>query len=321
MKKSKMILAVFCLASLVLLAVVGGAFANPRQAPEKIKAVMVGDRLVDVAANLGVVPEGFSARASMWPKADELSLASQLLGCPMRVTIKKPETVGAFMKERGITRLILEKSARFCLYMKKADPINVAKVVKDIPGLKIEYVDFSKGLPSAITEVARLLDRESQGRELVASYEKRMKKTEKLMPANGLKRRVVVLNGKYSAATGKTFVRLEAPGGYSDQYILNPLGCTNVAGAMISDTMKLSKGHVSCPRLKGLIEANPDVIVMTGDAFAVQAVLQKALKSDPALAEVQAVKNGAVFSLPFYGDSSVIEYPEIFRQWSVALQK
>ncbi|MBI9080660.1 MAG: ABC transporter substrate-binding protein [Pseudodesulfovibrio sp.] len=321
MKMRKKPLAVLCLASLFLLAAVGGAFANPLQVPERIKAVMVGDRLVDVAMNLGVVPEGFSARASMWPQADSLKLSSQLLGCPMRVTIKKPETVGIFMKEHGITRLILEKSPKFCLYMKKADPINVANVVKNIPGLTIEYVDFSKGIPSAITEIARLLDKEAQGHELLASYEKNMEKTEKLIPASGLNKRVVVLNGKYSTATGKTFVRLEAPGGYSDQYILNPLGCTNVAGEMISDTMKLSKGHVSCSRLKGLIKANPDVIVMTGDAFAVQAALRKIIKNDPTVSEVPAIKNGAVFSLPFYGDSSVIEYPEIFRQWSVALQK
>ncbi len=90
---------------------------------------------------------------------------------------------------------------------------------------------------------------------------------------------------------------------------------------MITDTMKISKGHVSAGRLGGIDKANPDVIVATGNGFAVQLALHKAMKKNPALANIPAIKNGAVYSLPFYGDSSVLEYPQIFRQWSIALKK
>jgi hypothetical protein len=36
-------------------------------------------------------------------------------------------------------------------------------------------------------------------------------------------------------------------------------------------------------------------------------------------AQVPAIKNLAIYSLPFYEDSSVIEYPAILRQWTGAL--
>jgi len=72
-------------------------------------------------------------------------------------------------------------------------------------------------------------------------------------------------------------------------------------------------------KLDGLIKAKPDVIIMTGDAFAVQKVLSAQAKSNPALAMVPAIRNQAIYSLSFYADSSVIEYPAILRQWTVAL--
>lgn len=321
MKKIRVLLLVLCLGCLAAMFSLSGVSATPAKAPERIRAVMVGDRLVDVALRLGVIPEAMSVRASMWPKAPAFRLGTQLLGCPNRVTRKAPDTVAKYMKEHGVTRLILEKSAKFCLYMNKVDPCDVAELVKDVPGVTIEYVDFTKGVVPAIHEAAALLGREERGREVAAAYEAAMKKVEAAMPKSGLNRRVLVLNGNYSETTGKCFVRIEAPGGYSDQYILGPLGCENAAGAMITDTMRVAKGHVSGGRLGGLEKACPDVIVATGDGYAVQMALRMAVKRNPSLAEIPAIKNGNVFNLPFYGDSSVLEYPQIFRQWSDALMQ
>jgi len=321
MKKIRVLFIAACLGCMAVLFALSGAFATPAKAPEKIKAVMVGDRLVDVSLKLGVIPEGMAVRLSMWDdKAPSLRLASQILGCPNYVTVKHPDAVANFMKERGITRLILEKSNKFCLYKKKVTPEKVAELVKNVPGVTIEYVDFTKGMDTAIGQAAKLFGKEEKGRSIAAAYQKAMKKVEASLPAKGLGKRVLILNGNYSASTGKTFLRIEAPGGYTDQYILDPLGCTNAAGAMLTDTMKVSKGHVSAGRLGGLEKANPDVIVATGNGFAVQLALHEAMKKSPALADIPAIKTGAIYTLPFYGDSSVIEYPQIFRQWHVALQ-
>lgn len=313
---------IFFLALCLMSFVATGVSAKPATAPERIKAVMVGDRLVDVSLKLGVIPEGMAVRLSMWPdKAPALRVASQVLGCPNYVTMKHPETVANFMKERGITRLLVEKSDRFCLYKKKVKPMNVADLVKDVPGVTVEVVDFTQGMDAAVHQTASLLGKEEQGRKVLAAYKKAMKKVESRLPKQGLDRKVLVINGTYSASMGKAFTKIEAPGGYTDQYLLAPLGCTNVAGAMISDTMKISKGHATVSRIVGLEKANPDVIVATGDGFAVQLALHDALKRNPALAEVPAIKNGAIYSLPFYGDSSVLEYPQIFRKWFAALKK
>ena len=76
-----------------------------------------------------------------------------------------------------------------------------------------------------------------------------------------------------------------------------------------------------CRKLAGLVEANPDVIVMTGNSFAVQSALHEAVKRNPALAGIPALKNDEVYSLPFYCDSGVIEYPAVFKQWQDALSR
>lgn len=68
-----------------------------------------------------------------------------------------------------------------------------------------------------------------------------------------------------------------------------------------------------------LIQVEPDVFVMTGNAFAVQKALAARLKENLALARVPAIKNASVYSLTRYVDSSVIEYPAILQQWTAAL--
>lgn len=294
------------------------AEAGPSVVPEKVRAVMIGDRLIDIALSLGVLPEGMSLRCSLWPRCEAVKLASQVLGCPNCVLKKEPEKLVNFLKERGITRLILEKNPDFCRY-KKIDPTEAAAVVKDIPGVVVEYVDFSRGVVSAVRQTAELLNRKDKAAQVIASYEKAMAKAKKAADEPRKGKRVVILNGQYSDQTGKVFVRVEAPGGYSDTFFLEPLGCENVGQALISETAAVSKGHVMSRRLGGLLEARPDVIVMTGDAYAVQKRIREAVGRQPELAEVPALKNGALFSLSFYSDSGILEYPNQLMQWADAL--
>ena len=60
---------------------------------------------------------------------------------------------------------------------------------------------------------------------------------------------------------------------------------------------------------------------MTGDAFAVQQALADYAVANPDLAKVKAVASMAVYALPGYVDSSVLEYPSVLRKWSAALAR
>jgi ABC-type Fe3+-hydroxamate transport system substrate-binding protein len=134
-------------------------------------------------------------------------------------------------------------------------------------------------------------------------------------------KKVVIVSGVYQRATGKSFLRIEPPGGYSDRFLLEPLGCVNVGDALKPANTRVDRGHFMIRKLDALAAAKPDIIVMTGDAFAVQKALSAHVRKNPALAKVPAIKNLAIYGLPFYGDSSVIEYPDILRQWAAALAK
>jgi ABC-type Fe3+-hydroxamate transport system substrate-binding protein len=292
--------------------------AAPKPKPKMIKAVMLGDRLVDVAYNLGVLPEYMSVRGSMWPMAGKIKAATQIVGCPKCVVSKRPHTIPDLVMKKGIKRVIIEKSANFCLYMPSANPVKVVPLLKDTDAT-IEYVDFSKGVVPAIRQLAKLLNVEEKGEKLITSYQKAYKAVESGLPEQGLGKKVVILNGVYSKATGKTFLSVEAPGGYADQYMLAPLGCTNAGAAFAPPSGAVSRGMYRVRTLKALTEAKPDVIVVTGAAWAVQVALQKQIKKNPALLSVPALKTGAVFTLPRYIDGSVVEYPCIFNQWKAAL--
>lgn len=131
----------------------------------------------------------------------------------------------------------------------------------------------------------------------------------------------MILNGVFQASSGKSFLRVESPGGYADQFLLSELKSTNVGNEMVKSGKKQSKGHYSIRKLNGLVAAAPDAIIVTGDGFTVQKALARALVQNPHLANVPAIKNQAVYNLPGFIQSSLIEYPSILSQWAFVLER
>jgi ABC-type Fe3+-hydroxamate transport system substrate-binding protein len=280
--------------------------------------IMIGDRLVDVAHGLGVVPAAMSVRCSIWPLCKPLQSAVQVLGCPNCLTKKKAAPLLQFARKHKIKRVMIEKSDPFCIYVPKLQLEKIASFLEG-KGFEITYVDFTRGLDGAVRQTAALLGCKEKADEVLADYAKAMDKTRKKMAGKQFAKTVVILRGTYQSATGKTFLRIEAPGGYADRFLLTPMGIENVGSKMVAAGKKPSKGHVPIRKLDGLIASAPDAIVMTGDAIAVQKVLADAVHNNPALSEVPAIHAHAIFSLPGYIDSSVIEYPLILRRWADAL--
>jgi hypothetical protein len=292
--------------------------AGPQKAPEKIDAVMIGDRVVDIAYNLGFVPSAMSVRCSLWPMCDSLKKASQVLGCPRCIVTKNPKVLPNYLRKNNIQKVIIEKSEKFCLYMPDVNPMKAVPLLDNL-NPEIQYVDFSRGIDSAILQTSEILGVKEKGPDLVQKYKKKCEQMKTLIPAKGLSRRVLILNGVYQAATGKTFIRVEAPGGYSDKYVLEPLGCVNVGGILMKEGTKVFKGHFNIRKLNTITKANPDVIIMTGEAYAVQKALSLDVRSNPEMANIPALHKAALFALPLYVDSSVLEYPGIFRKWASVL--
>ncbi len=313
--------AAMLLATLTILGIsmpVTQAMASPKKAPMKTDVIMIGDRLVDVAHALGVVPAAMSVRCSLWPLCPSLQTATQVLGCPNCLTKKKAAPLLKFAKANNIRRVWIESSDPFCEYVPELKLENIAKLIAD-KKFEISYIDFTKGMESAVRQVADLLDLTDKADQVLADYATEMEKTKKKMAGKSFVKKVVVISGTYQESSGKAFLRVEAPGGYADRFLLGPMGIENVGAKLYADDKKPSKGHVTVRKLNGLIDAAPDAIVMTGKAIAVQKVLAEAIRKNPALGEVPAVKAHAVYSLPNYIDSSVIEYPLILRRWADVL--
>jgi ABC-type Fe3+-hydroxamate transport system substrate-binding protein len=208
--------------------------------------------------------------------------------------------------------------------MPKLKPENIAPLLAGLD-VTIEYVDFNQGLEAAVRQTARLLDREAKADTVITKYKKDLAAANAKLPAQKSNKKVIVFNGTYQPSTGKSILRVEAPGGYCDRFLLDPIGCVNAGDTFKPGNGKAAKGHYPVQKRKHgmvldpLIKANPDIIVMTGDAFAVQKALADYQAANPALAQVKAIRDMAVYALPAYVDSSVLEYPNILRKWAVAL--
>ena len=297
---------------------VPSAIASPSQSPQKIDVIMVGDRLVDVAHALGVVPAAMSVRCSLWPLCASLQSSVQVLGCPNCVTQKKAAPLLEFAEQHNLNRVMIEKSDPFCNYVPELQLEKIASFL-DGKGFEIQYVDFTKGMETAVRQTADLLDCALKADEVLAGYAQAMIKTRDKMAKRGFVGKVVIIRGTYQEKTGKTFLQIEIPGGYADRFLLEPMGIENVGGKVYAEGKKPSKGHVSVRKLDGLVAAAPDAIVMTGDAIAVQKTLAAAIGKNPALGEVPAIRTHAIYDLPGYIDASVIEYPLILRRWADVL--
>jgi ABC-type Fe3+-hydroxamate transport system substrate-binding protein len=280
---------------------------------EKQNIVIIGDRVVDIAYNLGVLPVGMSVRCSLWDLCGKIKTIAQPVGCPGCLSKGKTGNLTKLIKAQKIKRVIIEKSQPFCILQPEADPLNMVDYSKKL-GMDVQYVDFSKGVVSAIEQTAALLGKEKAGKALCDKYEKDVAKLKKQTSGVKLGKRVVILNGVYQAATGKSFIQVEAPGGYSDKFILEPLGCQNVGAALVTPGRKSNKGCWTIRKLKKLADAKPDAIVITGDSTAVQKAWAAAMAENPGLSKTP------VFSLPRYIDSSVVERPQIVAKWLWALR-
>ncbi len=114
-----MVIAVFLLLTWASLDALAGMKEPP---PERIDVIIVGDRIVDIAYNLGVLPRAMSVRGSQWDMAKKLRISSQILGCPMYTTVKKKETIPNALQTFGIKRVIAEKNDSYCLYKPQVRP-------------------------------------------------------------------------------------------------------------------------------------------------------------------------------------------------------
>nr|WP_319395292.1 cbb3-type cytochrome c oxidase subunit I [uncultured Desulfobacter sp.] len=294
--------------------------ASATQVPEKADVIIIGDRLVDIAYNLGVLPAAMSVRCSLWPLCDTLKNATQVLGCPNCLQKKKAKPLINFAKAHHIKRVIIEKGEPFCLLVPELHPEKTAGMLEG-HGLSVTIVEYSHDLDKTVNRMAALLGKEDRAQALLDNYEKSLARTMKNIETKTFAKRVVILNGVFQASSGKSFLRVESPGGYADQFLLSVLKSTNVGNEMVTPGKKSSKGHYSIRKLDHLVTAAPDAIIVTGDGFAVQKALDRALVQNPNLAGVPAIKNQAVYNLPGFIQSSLIEYPSILAQWAFVLAR
>jgi ABC-type Fe3+-hydroxamate transport system substrate-binding protein len=146
--------------------------------------------------------------------------------------------------------------------------------------------------------------------DLAREYTRSLKRIRNAIPATRADKKILILHG-----WGKRGVRVEAPGGYSDRFFLEPLGCVNVGSLIKKQDTKVNKGYFPLKSWQAVLKANPDIIVTYGNSYTVQKNLVRALKRHPELAKVTAIRDHAVYALPFYMDSSVTQYPKILKVW------
>jgi hypothetical protein len=291
--------------------------AGPRPGNQQIPAIFIGERVVNIAYHLGVMPEVMVTRCD-WPMVSRELATIRTLGCPKRVIVKNKKSVIDAALEMGIKRVIVEKNKHYNQPEPGVNPAKIIPVLKKA-GLKVEVVDFDNGIEPAITRLGLLLQRREQAEKVKQDYLKALEKVTSRMANKKTSRDVVVLRGVLVGSRSTPFVQVAGVKGYTDHFFLTPLGCKNVGDRLKNTNTKSKKGFFQLPSMAKLLEAQPETIIMTGKSFAVQQALIKEINKNPAMLQIPAIKNQRIFSLPDYIDGSVIDYPRILSLWHKAL--
>ncbi|WP_321389996.1 ABC transporter substrate-binding protein [uncultured Desulfuromusa sp.] len=298
------------------------AEAAPKQELDKenINAIILGDRLATVAYHLGVVPEALVARC-VWPAVTKGELSHiKRLGCPKRATVKDKKLVAEFAEKKGIKRILIENTGDFCRYMPDANPMNIIPLLQG-KNVVLDVVDFNQGLEPAVRATGKLLNREVEAEALLGKYASDLARAKKKLPSAKLGKKVLILNGIMVGKTGKSFIQVEADGGYSDHFFLEPMGCESVGNLLMTKEKEASKGYFTLNNIADIAKADPDIIIVTGESFPVEKALAGAARKNPALNQVTALKNHEIYSLPAYMDGSVLDYPYLLMLWTGALYR
>ncbi|MCG8567960.1 MAG: ABC transporter substrate-binding protein [Desulfobacterales bacterium] len=307
------LISLFCIS---LFFVPQGTWAAKADPPLKsFNALVVGERILDITTRLGFAPKAFVGRYSLWEGGENLEWVSHRLGCPVKACKKSPTLVPKALEKKKISHVIIQKGGTYCLY-KGVTPQCVMEKLKERNDLTVDTIDFTKGLASAVLQVATLLGCPEKAPPLMEKYERDMAVARKNLERVSPGKRVVILSGTFQRDTGKSFLRVEAPGGYSDKYMLAPMAAENVGLGLKKGNGKIAKGHFTIRKLSPLVQINPDIIVVMGDSLAVQKALNNALAKHPELARVNALKAGAVYSLPYYAQCDPLAYPAKLNKWA-----
>ncbi|PID73154.1 MAG: hypothetical protein CSB33_05230 [Desulfobacterales bacterium] len=308
----KRLLLLFLLMSVCIFAGCGDDDDNE---PVEINAVIVGDRVLDISASLGVLPKVASVRASQWAKASEFPI--DIPGCPNYMVNRNPNAINEKIDEYGLDQVIIEDSPEFCLLKPKVNPIDIVDLITNLD-VTINVIDFSEGVDSAIRQIAALYGKESEGEELIEKYHEDLEEAEALVDQVIPGKKVVVLSAMKNRETGEIKLYLESKGFYTDKFFLEPFGCENVGDALNdSKTAMISKGLLPVTDLSLLADANPDVIILFENSDLVLEELNALIAENSAVADVPAIQNDHIAtSLPYYVGSEVEGYPEILSAWA-----
>ncbi len=277
--------------------------------------VFIGDRILDIANTVGVMPKYAAARYSQWPKSK--SFKTQKLGCPNRVLRKQKQTIPNLIDNEGVKKIVIEDTGQYCLFVKDISLSEIYEIVKG-KDVEITVFDFKDGNKKGIIELSKYLGKEKEGIALADKYEKEMAEAEASMKTVKKGKKVVVFKC-FLDKEDNLIVLAESPDFYTDRIFLNDFGAVNVSLKLNTKNDDYSHGFFQVSDLTPLTKANPDIIILHGPDKGKKRIkeeFKKLAKSNEEFAKIPAIKNKAIAdSLPLYIGNDVADGPRMIKRW------
>lgn len=272
----------------------------------------IGDKLSDAARHLGVLPRGMVT--AQVPQIERVFPGIPQLECTRCIMGDKRQVLYTAAKRTGVNWIVLEKDGPLVDGWSGLNPAEMEEELLS-RGFRVDVVDFTNGLESAVHKAGQLFDREKEAARLMKEYTTDLNAAKEMLPRD-LGKKVAVFLGMVHPLTGGHYLVAEGDATFCCEKILAPMGCEDVTGPLAKEAESSVLSSLS-----GLKSLQPDVMVVTGDAQVGLSMIHRELAADPEMAAIPAISDHAVFALPHVSGGEPLELPAKMRQWAMAFTR
>lgn len=275
--------------------------------PRYENILVAGDTAAELLAALRIYGAGLIGGEV--PSMERLHPAEKPLECVACMLNDPEQILLPAVRRTGAEYVLLEENGT-----PDFNPASAREQLEAL-GIRTRVLDVRGDPEEALRRAATLYLEERQAERAIRARRERLNALKALPLRRG--QRAAVLLGIRNPVRHESYVFRVAAHSAHSRLLKETFGLSNVFESPASKDE--IEGIQPLDDLGELLERDPDLIALTGDAAACSKELVKAIRERPALQDLKAVRGGRVVALPYYCKPLAWRSPEILEAWADAL--
>lgn len=276
--------------------------------PRYENAIFIGDKAVEVLGALKIF--SMAIIGGTIPSIETLHPSEKPLECISCAMHNKPAILDTAVKKLNVDYVLLEDNGQ--------DELNPAsmKASFEADGVAVKVLDVVGDTATVLRRAGQLMQAERHAERLIDDMATRDEMISKVPVRPGI--RLMSFLGMRQPVHQEGYLFHVTAGGDLHRALVERFGVVNVCPVDAAADVMPGVAEIEDFAAQ-LREGNPDVIAFTGEASVGMKRLRQAVKADPTLRDIPAIRDQAVFALPYYCDDMAPRLSPIMQIWAEVL--